>query len=115
MNHFTMNGIVWQVVVVPPNSGLLVDRLGTLTVAVTDPMVHTIYMSSELRGQFRRKVLTHELCHCALVSYNLLDDIHRAVRPSDWIVAEEWVCNLLANYGVDIFSNVSNILSDEYD
>lgn len=107
-----MNGIEWSVVDVEPSSYLLIDRLGTRTVAVTDPYLHTIFMSSDLRGQFRQKVLIHELCHCALVSYNLIDDIHRAVRPSDWIIAEEWICNLLANYGISIFANMDKILRD---
>lgn len=56
------------------------------------------------------KVFIHELGHCALVSFNLLDDIHRMVKPEYWIEAEEWACNLLADYGFEIFSIAFDIL-----
>lgn len=111
METFEMNGIVWSVIDVEPNSTLLIDRLGTMTLAVTDPYVHAIFMSRNLHGKLRQKVLIHEMCHCALVSYGLLDDIHRAVKPSDWIMAEEWVCNLFADYGLVIFDTVRQLLS----
>lgn len=105
MRSFKMNGIDWFVTEVDSNSPLLIDRTGTQTIAVTDPAVHTVYIANNLTGEFRRKVLVHELCHCALVSYGLIQDIHKVVRPSDWIFAEEWICNLLADYGEIIFTS----------
>lgn len=113
MTYFEMNGSVWSVIDVPDESSILVDRTGRKTVAVTDPSVHTIFMSSNLHGYFRQKVLIHEMGHCLLVSYDLITDIHRWVRPSDWIEVEEWICNLFANYGLEVFANAYAILGDD--
>lgn len=110
IRSFEMNGIEWSVIDVPKDSSLLIDRTGVLTVAVTDPLVHSVYISSEVTGSFRCKVLIHEICHCALVSYGLLSYIHHAVKPEYWIEAEEWLCNLMADYGGLIFANAFNVL-----
>lgn len=83
---------------------MLVDRTNTMTVATTDPETLTVYLSKDLSGDFLIKVLLHELGHCAMYSFGLLDDIHRMVDPKHWIEAEEWVCNFFADYGFKIFS-----------
>lgn len=103
----------WHVVFVKPNSDLLVDRTGKLTVATTDPQTRCVYLSTNLNGDFLNRVLIHELGHCAMISYGLLDDIHRMVKPEYWIEAEEWVCNFMADYGVKIFSEAYRILGDD--
>lgn len=110
---FYMNGYLWRVEFVSPDSDLLVDRTGTLTVATTDPTTHRIYLSNTLEGEFLIRVLVHELGHSVMVSYSLLDDIHRMVYPSHWIEAEEWVCNFIANYGWQIFTTAYSILGYE--
>ena len=104
MNTFSMNGHIWRISFVEPNSPMLVDRTNHLTVATTDPKNLQVYLSSDLHGDFLIKVLLHELGHCALFSFNLLDDIHRMVIPEYWIEAEEWACNFIADYGFKIFS-----------
>lgn len=83
---------------------MLYDRTGKLTVATTDPVSHTVYLSTKLRGQFLMRVFIHELGHCVMVSYDLIDQIHRMVKPEYWIEAEEWICNFIADYGITIFS-----------
>lgn len=110
---FYMNGYLWRVEFVSPDSDLLVDRTGTLTVATTDPTTHRIYLSNTLEGEFLIRVLVHELGHSVMVSYSLLDDIHRMVYPNHWIEAEEWVCNFIANYGWQIFITAYSILGYE--
>lgn len=110
---FYMNGYLWRVEFVSPDSDLLVDRTGTLTVATTDPTTHRIYLSNTLEGEFLIRVLVHELGHSVMVSYSLLDDIHRMVYPNHWIEAEEWVCNFIANYGWQIFTTAYLILGYE--
>ena len=112
MRYFTMNGYLWKVRFVAPNDPMLVDRTGTLTVATTDYSTLTIYISNAIRGRFLNRVLIHELGHCALFSFNLLDDIHRIVDPSRWVDAEEWICNLIADYGMFIYSSAQEILGD---
>lgn len=110
---FYMNEYLWRVEFVSPDSDLLVDRTGTLTVATTDPTTYRIYLSNTLEGEFLIRVLVHELSHSVMVSYSLLDDIHRMVYPNHWIEAEEWVCNFIANYGWQIFTTAYSILGYE--
>lgn len=104
MDRFFLNGYLWKIVFVEPNDSMLVDRMGTLTVATTDPSTYTIYLSNRLHGDFLLTVFIHELGHCAIISFDLADDIHRAVKPEYWVEAEEWVCNFIADYGAKIFT-----------
>lgn len=48
-----------------------------------------------------------------MISYGLVDDIRRMVRPEYWIEMEEWVCNFIADYGYEIFKIANNILGKE--
>lgn len=100
-----MNGIPWRVMIVDQNDPRLVDRTNTLTVGTTDPLNHMVYISNAIYGNFFIKVLLHELSHCAMVSFNLIDDIHRMVKPECRIEAEEWICNFMADYGFKIYSS----------
>lgn len=113
MNSFILNEYLWQVKFVSPFSEKLRDRTGHITVATTDPNTFCVYLSSNLSGDFLNRVLIHELGHCTMVSFGLLDDIHRMVRPEFWIEAEEWICNFIADYGKHIFEIVYDILGDD--
>lgn len=113
MDHFYMNGYLWRVYFVDPDSDLLVDRTDTKTIATTDPETYCIYLSNALRGDLLNKVLIHELGHCTMISFHLLDDIHRMVKRRYWMEAEEWVCNFIADYGLRIFSTAYQILGEE--
>lgn len=112
-HQFTMNGLLWKVVFVQASSKKLIDRLGTYTLATTDPKTLTIYVSSRVSEQLLPHVIIHELGHCAMYSFNLLDTIHSMVYPQYWIEAEEWVCNFLADYGYKIFSVAYSILGND--
>lgn len=112
MNGFTMNGYSWRVCFVDSDDPMLVDRTGKFTVATTDPTTLRVYISTSLDGSFLTRVLIHELGHCAIFSFDLLDDIHRMVHPRYWVEAEEWVCNFIADYGMKIFSVAYNVLGD---
>lgn len=107
-----MNGYSWRVCFVDSDDPMLVDRTGELTVATTDPETLRVYISNSLDGSFLTRVLVHELGHCAMFSFGLLDDIHRMVHPRYWIEAEEWVCNFIADYGMKIFSVAYSILGE---
>lgn len=110
MKPFVMNGYLWKVEYVDRMDPMLIDRTGRRTVATTDPTSLTVYLSKELSGDFLVKVLLHELGHCAMHSFGLVDDIHRMVYPENWIEAEEWVCNFFADYGFKIFSIAYNVV-----
>lgn len=107
-----MNGYLWRVYFVDPDSDLLVDRTGLHTLATTDPVTYCIYLSNQLDGALLRTVLIHELGHCTMVSFHLLDDIHRMVKPEYWLEAEELICNIIANYGWRIFQTAYDILGE---
>lgn len=113
IRSFTLNGISWKVRFVSPTSPMLMDRTLVQTVATTDPQSKTVYLSDRLYGDFLNRVLLHELGHCAMISFGLLSDIHRMVRPECWIEAEEWICNFIADYGLQIFSAAYHILGDD--
>lgn len=98
MSSFTLNGIIWEIRTVPSNSYELVDRTGKLTVGTTDLLTNCIYLSSELSGYFRNTVLIHEIGHAVMFSFDLIRELHSFVEPENWIFAEEWVCNFLADY-----------------
>lgn len=108
-----MNGYLWKIRDVSPNSPLLVDRLGESCVATTDPRTRCIYLSNQLKEDFRTRVLLHELGHCVMFSYDLLDEIHRMVEPEHWVETEEWICNFIADYGREIFRTAYDTLGDE--
>ena len=107
-----MNGYSWRVCFVDSDDPMLVDRTGTLTVGTTDPVTLRVYISRDLDGSMLTRVLIHELGHCTMFSFGLLDDIHKMVHPRYWLEAEEWVCNFVADYGMKIFSIAYNILGD---
>lgn len=102
-DHFTMNGYLWKVRFVESNDPMLVDRTNTLTVATTDPSTLTVYLSTNLYGDFLMTVFIHELGHCALTSFGLLDRIRKWVYPEYWVDMEEFICNFLADYGMKVF------------
>lgn len=110
MAGFYMNGYYWTIEYVNPKSPMLIDRSNNRVVATTDGLMKTVYLSSDLIGEFKTKVLIHELGHVAMYSFGLLDDIHRLVYPEYWVYAEEWICNFLADYGQMIFSIASKAL-----
>lgn len=109
---FYMRGI-WHVVFVDQDSEELIDRTGVKTVATTDPVTRCIYLSNSLEGDFLNRVLIHELAHCVMISYDLLEEIHRMVRPEYWVEMEEWICNFIADYGVAVYYSAYHILGDD--
>lgn len=110
---FYMNHEEWHLHFVYRADPILIDRTGNFTLGVTDPETRTIYISEGLDPQMKERVIIHELGHCAMVSYGLLDDIHAMVYPEKWIEAEEFVCNILADYGKKIFEAACNVLDDD--
>lgn len=106
MNTFRMNGYLWHIKYVRPSSGVLIDRTGIKRVATTDPNTRCVYLSNELSGDFLRRVLTHELVHCAMWSFGLTSDVVNYISTADQLGMEEWICNFVADYGRQIIKLV---------
>ncbi len=113
ISSFLMNDRFWRVYFVEADSPCLIDRTGTIRLATTDPKTNCVYLSNTLEGDLLNTVVIHELGHCVIISYNLLQNIHKVVYPEYWFVAEEWICNFIADYGYKIFKIAYDILGDE--
>jgi len=96
---FTINGIIWDVVFVPPNSNKLRRSDNSVTCGVCDFGDRCIYLSDMLQGAFLRKVFIHEVCHSAVFSYSISLSISQ----------EEFLCDFIATYGDEIFSIVDDL------
>lgn len=113
MDSFYLNGDLWYVKSVDPNDPELVDRTGKLCLATTNPIHRCVYLSNKLRGTLFSRVLIHELGHCAMISFNLLDEIHNMVKPEYWVDAEEFICNFIADYGLTIFNSAYQLFGED--
>lgn len=109
-DQFVMNNYIWNVIFVDRSSPMLIDRTNTRTVATTDPQTFTVYLSNELQGDFLMRVFIHELGHCAMISFGYLDYVRKMVKPEYRIEMEEFICNILADYGLMIFSTAFKTL-----
>lgn len=69
-----------------------------------------VYLSNGLRGLDLEVVLTHEVGHCAMYSYGLLDSLHAIIPEDTWVDVEEWVCNYLASRGREIIHAANTAL-----
>ena len=113
IDSFFMNGMLWSIRFVNPNSDILIDRTLSKTVAVTDPDTMTIYLSNQLRGSFLTTVVLHELSHAMMISYGYLEQIHRYCKKRHWVDMEELIANLIAQQAKEIFQTAYDIVGDE--
>lgn len=110
MRPFVLNGQVWVPVLVYPDDERLVDRTGRFCLATTDPNTRNVYISRGLKGPMLQRVVTHEVGHCAMHSYGLLDHLHSIIPENAYIDVEEWICNYLADYGREIINAANTAL-----
>lgn len=113
IDSFYMNGDFWMVRFVSPTNRILVDRTGTLTVGVTNPVDRTVYLSNALRGNFLTRVTLHELAHAMMISYGYLEQIHLYCKKRYWIDMEEFIANLIADRAYEIFERAYDIVGDQ--
>ena len=97
---FRINGIEWNIVWVHSSSANLRRSDGTITVGVTDFGTKCVYLSRALHGEFLKKVMAHELCHCFCFSYNIVMSVDEEERLADWI----------ATYGEDLIYLLDDIM-----
>lgn len=94
-----INGLWWNVTLVPWNNYNLINFNGKYTIGMTDTEYKTIYINNQLSEALFRKTLIHELTHAWLYSYGIVLDIS----------TEEFVCDFVAANSDDILSK-----ADEY-
>ena len=86
--HIFINNIKWNIKYVSEYDNNLFRNDGTLTVGMTDNKTKTIYLNENLESELLTKVLTHELCHAFIFSYNIY-----LTLPE-----EEFVCEFVSNF-----------------
>ena len=114
LRQFYMNGDLWRVQFVPPQDDVLIDRTGKRTLAVSDYSTMLISIASNLHGEFLNRVFIHELGHCVMFSYGLLPELHRMVKKRYWVEAEEFVCNILADYSHFVIGTARDVLGNQF-
>lgn len=114
LKQFYMNGDLWRVRFVSPNDNVLIDRTGQRTLAVSDYSTMTISIANNLQGELLNRVFIHELGHCVMFSYGLLQELHRMIKKRYWVDAEEFVCNILADYGHFVIGTARYILGNKF-
>lgn len=99
---FEINGIDWNILFVHPQSDYLERSDGSRTVGMTYSKTYTVYLSDMLQGEFLRKVLCHELCHCFCMSYNVYMPIDQEEYLADWV----------STYGAELIYLLDDLMSD---
>lgn len=105
---------IWRVQFVPSQDDVLIDRTGNRTLGVSDYSTHIISIANNLHGELLNRVFIHELGHCVMFSYGLLPELHRMVKKRYWVDAEEFVCNILADYSHFVIGTARDILGNKF-
>ena len=114
LRQFYMNGDIWRVQFVPSQDDVLIDRTGNRTLGVSDYSTHIISIANNLHGELLNRVFIHELGHCVMFSYGLLQELHHMVKKRYWVDAEEFVCNILADYSHFVIGTARDILGNQF-
>lgn len=114
LRQFYMNGDLWRVQFVSSQDDVLIDRTGNRTLGVSDYSTHIISIANNLHGELLNRVFIHELGHCVMFSYGLLTELHRMVKKRYWVDAEEFVCNILSDYGQFVIGTARDILGNQF-
>ena len=97
MLTFVINGLSWQVRIVPPTYPCFMLPSGDFTLGCCDNSILTIYIADGLDEFKFRKVLCHEITHAAMYSYQV----------SLTLDQEELLADIFSTYGNEIV-NVTN-------
>lgn len=89
---FKINGEEWRVLIVSPFHPALRRSDGNYSLGVCDDLAKTIFITEDLNQKYLWKVLSHELTHAAMFSYNIDLSLEQ----------EELVADLIATYGEEI-------------
>lgn len=95
------NGEIWRVLLVSPNHPQLQREDGSWTIGACDNNIKTIYVSDNLDLFMQKKVLSHELTHAAMFSYNVILTLEQ----------EELLADLIATYGKEIVCKANSFFT----
>lgn len=96
---FSINGEQWRVLFVRSNDVSLLKPNGAFAIGACDDYTKTIYLDENLRGDYLKKVLCHEITHAAMFSYNVALSLAQ----------EELIAELMSTFGDEIVE-ITNIL-----
>jgi len=96
-----IDGDLWRVERVSPDSPFLIDRTGNIKLATTDPVDKVIRVSSELSLPLFDKVLVHEMAHAIMVSHGLLGPLRANIDPDYWTFVEEWSAGFMEKHALE--------------
>lgn len=94
-----INGEEWRVLTVSPFHPALRRSDQAYSIGVCDDFTKTIYITEDLKPEYLWKVLSHELTHAAMFSYNVDLSYEQ----------EEMFADLISTYGQEIVY-ITNIL-----
>lgn len=94
-----INGEEWIILIASPNHPALQQPNGSYTLGVCDDNIKTIYIVDNLTPYYFKKVLSHELTHACMFSYNIILTLEQ----------EELLADLVATYGQEIVQ-ITNLL-----
>ena len=92
-----INGETWRILLVSPNHPMLRRPNGLYSPGCCNDLNKTIYIDENVSDFYLRKILSHELVHACMYSYN--------IELSE--EQEELLADLIATYGHD-FINITN-------
>ena len=92
MLTFVINGIGWQVRIVPPTYPALLMNYDRFTLGCCDNVTKTIFIADGLSESKFYKVLGHEIVHAAMFSYQV-------ILTED---QEELLADIISTYGGEI-------------
>ena len=96
---FEINGETWYVKFVDTYHPILRMGNGDYTIVTSDDNTKTIYLANHLEGNLLRKVLSHEIVHSAMFSY----DVYLSYEQ------EEILADIIATYGREIIVNANEM------
>ncbi len=99
MISFIINGISWQVRIVPPTYPILLMNYDYFTLGCCDIPTKTIYIADGLNEVKFYKVLAHEIVHAAMYSYEVLLTTDQ----------EELLADIFSTYGAEIISVTNKV------
>ena len=97
-----INGEDWEILLVSPFHPSLRRSDGHYTLGCCDDYLKTIFIADDVDDYYLKKVLSHELTHAAMYSYNIDLSYEQ----------EEVVADLIATYGHEII-HITNWLLEE--